>query len=151
MPILNYTTTVAADKTLAEIQRILIRHGARRLLIDYDNDGDPVALSFQIVVQGQPQHYRLPCRWQQVYKVMVGDRKVPRRYKTDAQALRVSWRIIRDWVEAQLAIVEASLVDLPEVFLPYAITPSGETLYEQITSRGYLLPGPSQGEAKNHE
>jgi len=34
------------------------------------------------------------------------DPKVPRSKCTDEQALRVSWRIIKDWVKAQMAIVE---------------------------------------------
>jgi hypothetical protein len=150
MPILNYTTTIDAHKTLGEIQKRLTQHGARRLLLDYDEDGDPVALSFQIMVRGEPFHYRLPCRHHQVLALLAKEPRPegtrPRKLKTESQALRVAWRILKDWIEAQLAIVEASLVELPEVFLPYAITPTGETVYEQISRQGYLLPGPRQNE-----
>jgi hypothetical protein len=35
----------------------------------------------------------------------------------------VSWRLINDWVEAQMTIVETTMVQLEQVFLPYVITP----------------------------
>lgn len=70
---------------------------------------------------------------------MRNDRKVPRRLITDEQALRVSWRIIKVWVDAQIALVEAQLADVTEVFLPYAITKNGNTLYQEIGQSGLLL------------
>jgi len=44
----------------------------------------------------------------------------------------VAWRIIKDWIEAQLAIVEAEMVEMAEVFLPYAVTKSNKTLYQDV-------------------
>jgi len=41
--------------------------------------------------------------------------------------------------EAQMAIVEAQLCDMAEVFLPYAITKNGMTLYREIQSNGMKL------------
>jgi len=35
------------------------------------------------------------------------------------QSRRVGWRIIRQWLEAQLAIVETQMVTIEQVFLPY--------------------------------
>ncbi len=49
----------------------------------------------------------------------------------------MAWRICKDWIEAQLAIVEAEMADMVEVFLPYAQTESGETVYEQLRGRGF--------------
>lgn len=46
-----------------------------------------------------------------------------------AQAERVSWRIIKDWVEAQIALVESSQAEMAQVFMPYATDESGGTLY----------------------
>ena len=44
----------------------------------------------------------------------------------------MAWRIIKDWIEAQLAIVEAEMVEMAEVFLPYAVTKSNKTLYQDV-------------------
>lgn len=37
MPIKNYTTKVPAAKTVGEIQAILARHCASRIMLDYDD------------------------------------------------------------------------------------------------------------------
>jgi hypothetical protein len=70
---------------------------------------------------------------------MKKDKKVPSRLCTKEQALKVSWRIVKDWVEAQMAIVEAKLADVVEVFLPYLITKQGKTLYQSFKSDTTLL------------
>jgi len=48
MPIANYTTEVPAMKSLGEIQGNLVAHGAKSIMIDYDEHGEPKALSFLI-------------------------------------------------------------------------------------------------------
>jgi hypothetical protein len=46
MPILNYTTSIDSHRTISEVQRLLAKHGARGVLVEYDGQGDPVALAF---------------------------------------------------------------------------------------------------------
>jgi hypothetical protein len=53
----------------------------------------------------------------------------------------VAWRITKDWVEAQLAIIESQMVTTAQVFLPYAVTSNGQTLYEYIGQNTQLLLG----------
>ncbi len=52
MPTLNYTTTVAASKTIAEIQTLLARHGAIAVATHYEN-GQAQGVSFQVVTKGR--------------------------------------------------------------------------------------------------
>lgn len=140
MPILNYTTTIKTDKTVAEIQAKLVKAGALSISVSYDDSRQPDALVFAIQVHSEFVNFRLPSNWNGVYAAMRKDQSVPRRYKTEEQARRVAWRIIKDWVEAQLAIIEAGLATLPEVFLPYAVMRNGLTVYQQFES-GKLLEG----------
>ncbi|MFN6559978.1 MAG: hypothetical protein RMY28_009240 [Nostoc sp. ChiSLP01] len=49
--------------------------------------------------------------------------------------------MLKDWVEAQMAVIEAGLATLPEVFLPYAILPSGQTVYDAINQNGLKALG----------
>ena len=70
---------------------------------------------------------------------MKKDSNIPRRLITQEQALKVSWRIVKDWVEAQMAIVEAELAEMAEVFLPYAVTKNGTTLYKEIQNNNMLM------------
>lgn len=146
MPILNYTTSIDPHKTVAEIQKLLAAKGARNIWLEYNEHGDPAAVAFQIEVNGQALGYRLPCRADRVFDVL-GNQwkagKVERRYTTMQHANRVAWRIIKDWIEAQLAIVEAGMVDMAEVFMPYQLMASGQTMYEVMQHK--LLTGPVEG------
>jgi hypothetical protein len=138
MAILNYTTSIKAEKTIMEIQQCLVKHGASKIVTDY-TDQIPTAVTFCLVLNDNMVAFALPANYSGVLKSMRNDKKVPKRLLTDEQALRVSWRIIKDWVEAQMALVEAQLADVAEVFLPYAITKNGNTLYEEIGSSGLLM------------
>lgn len=139
MPILNYTTKIDSYKTLTEIQQILSRSSARKCVIDSDGDGNPVALTFCLIWNGTMTAFALPCNFEGVLRAMRNNKKVPRTYCTEEQALRVGWRIVKDWVAAQMAIVEAGLSSPQEVFLPYAVTKSGETLFKYLEQDNTLL------------
>jgi len=139
MPLLNYTTAISADKTVNEIQRILAAHGAKAVLNEYDNNGYIVAVSFKIELGGRMLGFRLPSDWRPVQQVLEKQR-LTRKYLTQEHALKVAWRIVKDWVEAQMAIGETRMVSFDQVFLPYAITKDGTTLYEHVKKSGLLLP-----------
>lgn len=132
MPILNYTTKIDAWKTVNEVQQILAKHGVSHFAIK--NEGSfPSALSFTVDYQGSPLNFLLPCNHEGVLQCMRKDRKIPSGSKNAEQALRTSWRIIKDWTEAQMAIVEANLATIQEVFMPYlVINSTGETLAHRI-------------------
>jgi hypothetical protein len=138
MAILNYTTSISSEKTISEIQQCLVKHGATKIVTDY-KDGLPSGVTFCLVMNDSLTAFVLPANYEGVLRAMQKDKKVPARLCTKEQALRVSWRIVKDWVEAQMAIVEARLADVAEVFLPYAVTKNGNTLYKEVQSKGMLL------------
>ena len=138
MAILNYTTKIDSTKTISEITQCLVKHGATKIVSDYE-DQIPISVTFTVTINGTAVFYSLPANYNGVLKAMEKNRKVPRNLCTKEQAIRVSWRIIKDWVEAQMAIVEAELAELAEVFLPYAITKSGNTLYQEIKTNNQNL------------
>lgn len=139
MAILNYTTSISTEKTAGEIQRKLANAGAQAVLSEYDDDGIMSAMSFRMKTAAGVLFFRLPINVDGVYRAICGERKVPRRLKTNEQAARVAWRIIKDWIEAQLAIIEAGQAEMTEVFLPYAQNPDGQTLYEAIKGNGFKM------------
>lgn len=138
MAILNYTTQISSEKTIGEIQKCLVKHGASKIVTDYA-EGLPSAVTFCLTLNGSMVAFALPANYEGVLTAMKKDRDVPQRLCTKEQALRVSWRIVKDWVEAQMAIVEAKLADAAEVFLPYAVTKNGTTLYKEIQNNGMLM------------
>ena len=149
MALLNYTTTIEASKTVGEIQGILAGHGAKSILIDYAEDGIIEALSFRVLTPHGDVAIRLPVNPEAVLKVLTQQNRlgrVPKRYLTHAQAVRVAWRIVKDWVAAQMAILETEMVRMEQIFLPYVLTQSGRTLYEAMVDRHFQLGPGEKGE-----
>jgi len=141
MPILNYTTTVTVAKTVGEIQEMLARAGAKRIMIDYEA-GQPAAITFEVAGEA----YMLPCRAEGVYQRISANKAIKPYLRTREQANRVAWRIVKDWTEAQLAIIEAGLVTLDEVMLPYAMIWPGRSMYQIYTEqRADRLLGDDKG------
>ena len=145
MPLLNYTSKVPAHVSIAEIYRMLAKAGARQIMSDYDDAGNIVALSFSLELEGQRIGFRLPSDWRPVHALLIEARKkntkIGTYVATEDHARDVAWRIIKDWVEAQLAIIETRMVTTAQVFLPYAVTSNGQTLYEYIGQNTQLLLG----------
>ena len=139
MAILNYTTQVSTERTAGEIQRKLAMAGASAVMSEYDEDGIMSAMSFRISTRMGELHFRLPINIDGVYDVIQGERKVPKRLKTYDQASRIAWRIVKDWIEAQIAIIEAGQAELQEVFLPYAQNSRGETVYQRLVATEFKM------------
>ena len=134
MAILNYTTKVKAEKTAGEIIQVLGRSGARAVMQEYE-DGEVSAVAFQYEMNGQILSFRLPISWQGVLRSL-NDSDVGAKYQNNDQAMRCAWRIVKDWVEAQMALVEANQAEVVEVFLPYLQDESGQTIYKRLQNGG---------------
>lgn len=145
MPLLNYTSKVPASDSIASISRMLARGGARQVMHDYDQAGNITALSFSLELDGQMVGFRLPSDWRPVKqlldKQLTGNPNARPWMRTEEHARNVAWRVIKDWVEAQLAIIETMMVTTAQVFLPYATTADGRSLYEYIGQHTNLLLG----------
>lgn len=143
MPLLNYTTTVPAARSVMQIEGVLQAHGARSILKEYDSYGQISALSFEI--RRAPDvflHFRLPVKPDAVLKVLERQKQANyrmRRTYDHAQAVMIAWRIAKDWVEAQMALLETEMVDLEQIFLPYLLMKDGRTVYEIMVHSQFLL------------
>lgn len=141
MAILNYTTTVDAFKTVSEIEYILMKHKARSIMKDYDGE-TITGLSFLIDTGVQQIPVRLPVKIDECLKVLIKEKKEnPRKQIKDTrdQAERVAWRILKDWVEAQMALLDIEMVRFEEIFLPYIETSNGQTIFQKLEEHQFLL------------
>lgn len=140
MPIKNFTTSVDSFKTISEIHQLLAKRGAQQISMTNDKEGNPIAIAFTILWVDKPISFMLPCNFEGVKRAMQNNKKVSRSQCTTEQALRVGWRIVKDWVAAQMAIVEAEACTMAQVFLPYAIMKDGKTMYEMVEgNKGMLM------------
>ena len=149
----TYTTKIEASKTIAEIQENLVAHGAKSVMANYTDHGTIEALSFMIATpEGKLMGIRLPCDPKPVFEVLESQAsgnyrhpitnkiiKIPRSYVNMDQALRVAWRIVKYWVEAQMALLETQMVKMEQIFLPYAIVKGGRTLFEAMKEDKFKL------------
>lgn len=135
----NYSTAIAVDKTVGEIEKILSIHGAKKVMKEYGPDGVICMLAFTINTPNGEMPVKLPARVERmegVFKVLVSHHKLPKSYWGNReQAARTAWRTIKDWVDAQMALVEVEMVKVEEIFLPYVYSQEfGQTLFEAIES-----------------
>lgn len=159
---MNYTTQIKVEKTIGEIEKMLAEAGARKILKDYDGAGTVIAVSFMIDTKQGMVPVKLPMNARAVMQVINNQteqfrgsgynkkRVVPKSmYNNMDQAKRVGWRIIKDWLEAQLALISLEMVKIQEIFLPYIIGIDGKTVFEQIEKKGfegYLLENTNRGQ-----
>jgi hypothetical protein len=118
-------------------------------------------LSFALKVNDQLIGFRLPCDWKPVYQVLqeqfpikplrnypgYGEEKIraekdyqdKKESEMRLQSVRTAWRIVKDWTEAQCALIETRMVKTEQVFLPYMVVKSGQTLFEQMVDTQFRL------------
>lgn len=137
MPLLNYTTKVSVFTTIAEIQQQLVKHGARKIMQNYDKQGKITSLLFTIDTPLGPRCVQLPANVAAVHAVLTRQKV---RCDVD-QSERVAWRIVKDWVEAQMAILESEMVQIDEIFFPYMVNQKGQTLFEAYQKEQLKLEG----------
>lgn len=130
----NYTSN--SKQMFDKIQKILATHQVKQVFFEYDEVGKIKNLSFAININGKLIGFKLPSRVEMVKKLFDNTG-----YKYDIeQPYRTAWANIRDWLDAQMALIETGQVKIEEVFLPYAVNREGKTYFEVISNQGYLLP-----------
>lgn len=137
MPLLNYTTEVPISKTASEIVGMLAKAGAMRISQSFGEDGAVAGIDFMLKIGSVPVLFQLPV---QVDSAVAVYRKIkPHRTgryadwekRTRAQGERVAWRIVKDWVEVQLAMVELQQAEIGQLFMPYAVDGNGLTVWDR--------------------
>lgn len=149
MPLLNYTTKIPYQKTMAEIEALLMVHGASEIYKKVDEEGYVSALLFRLRTPDGNLPIRLPIDADATHKVLqrqYSNREIDKRFTSKDHARRVAWRIIKDWLEAQVWLVETQMAKMEEILLPYLMVDKDRTLYEAMRDKHFLLgPGEKGG------
>ena len=141
----NFSTSISVEKTIAEIEKMLSKYGATKIMKEYDEFGNPSKLIFAILTEHGEMPVKLPVNVDKildVFKLQVSDKKLPSKFWGGEwaveQANRVGWRIIKDWLDAQLTLLNIQMVKVEELFLPYAYdSKNNQTLFEKMESTGF--------------
>lgn len=145
-------STSNSKSTFDKIQQVLAKSGASKIMFDYapDGSGQLEAITFAIRIDGQEVGFRLPAMKDNVFQILYGSIKsFPPKHKLHEsqrqsymdQAYKTAWANIRDWIDAQMALVQTRQVELVQVFLPYMLTKDGSTVYQKISKNPGLFLG----------
>jgi len=136
-----------ATSSLDKIQKILTTHGAHKVMFDYakDSSGRLEAISFGLEIRGEPRGFRLPAMVENVTQILYGgkDRYGHEKKITPVQrdqAYRTAWANIRDWIDAQMALIDTQQAKLEQVFLSYMVTDNNQTVFERLQNTQFALP-----------
>lgn len=143
----NFSTEVPVNRTIAEIEKMLAKYGATHILKEYNSEGEPIMLIFSIMTDHGKMGVKLPLYPEKilsVFKKQVSNNLLPRKYWDGEwaikQAHRVGWRVIKDWLDAQITLLNIEMVKIEEIFLPYIYNEKlGMTVYEMLDQGKFNL------------
>ncbi len=156
----NYTSDVPVSQTIFKIEQVLIRCGVSGIMKEYGSTaGDIVAITFKIDTATGPMTVKLPVNKDRCLEALWLDyvdgdklspdgksvqwssRKKKRKVDFAEQAARTAWKIVQDWVEVQMSMIQTKQADFEEVFLPY-LYDGRTTVYQRVVDQGFkaLLP-----------
>jgi len=125
MGLKNYSTNIPTAKTIMEIEDILTKHRSTDIWKQYDADGNIISLNFAINTEFGKMPFKLPVNVEAVRQILKSEKRdkkisLSKNQVEDLQtAQRIAWRIMKDWIDAQMALVDITMVKFEQVFLPY--------------------------------
>lgn len=143
----NYTTTKEPAETIGEMQANLARHGAARIAIGYA-ETEPCEIGFTLDTPHGPRHFTMPVDVDAVQRLLEREYDAGRFARAKQarakiagrdQAARVAWRVMADWLDAQLTLVAAGMTSLTTVMLPYLHVNEHQTLGQAYAERETAL------------
>jgi len=141
---LNYTTSIDVHKTAFECLELLHRYGATRHGLVNRKGGVPIGMTFTIETKWGTRAYEILVESDLTLKVLESyyeKGKIQRRFATKEQADRVAWRVIKDWLESQLAIIEAGLMSVEKVMSAHMLIEPHKTMLDLYDENQPALEG----------
>jgi hypothetical protein len=143
---MNYTTAILAAQTAGECQAILAAAGADSVSVSYDN-GQPAGLSFTLNTPHGLRAFTLPVDVPAMHAVLrttdFSSLKVSRARLNQLtgreHAANVAWRVIKDWLEANLALIAAQMATIDVAMLSYLMVDGSRALWQAYRDRESAL------------
>lgn len=149
---LNYTTKIPHEVTMGECLGLLARAGASAVSVEYGPGAVPCGIGFRLDTPHGPRQFSLPVNIDGVHAILQKERKPGGkiaelhlsmaqrdRLASRGRAADIAWRVVKDWLEATLALIAHGMADLTEVMLPYLHVDDSRTLYQAYRERESAL------------
>ena len=139
-------SSVAADKSIGLIEKKLVENGATDNPKSYDPQGTLYSMQFRRLANGRFISYELPANIMGVYHYLNSQRKgrvTELQKKSDMeQAQRTAWKLIYEWVDMQMTMVNLQQMEFEQIFLPQMIVAgengTGKTTYQAMKDGNFL-------------
>lgn len=137
MKLKNHTTAISHERSISEIQAMLITFGAENVMLSAENK-EIKEIKFTYRINDRLYPFKLPVNIEKttdiLWKEYSSKSRRGRKSRNDfiEEARRIAWRIARDWIHSQLSILAIEAVRFEEVFLGYLMMPDDKTLSEKI-------------------
>lgn len=154
----NYTSNVPVSETIHNIEKVLIKCGVSGITKEYGaTPGEIISVIFHIQPDPSAPKFtiRLPVNKERALealwlnyadgatlskdgqKIDDWNHRQKRKQKKDfaQQAERTAWKIIQDWVEVQMSMIQTRQADFVEVFMPYLFD-GKQTIYQRAIAAG---------------
>lgn len=127
-------TRTSADRSRAEIERILERYGANKYAYGWDDDIDVAVISFQAHGRTVRFKIQMPGRHDSEFtQTATGrDRTSAAAQMAWEQATRQRWRALCLIIKAKLEAIESGISTFQEEFLAWTLLPNSQTVAEFI-------------------
>ena len=143
-----YASATSDMRAREEIRKILTRFGCESIGFMDDNVKHEVLLAFTHrggQVQMSVSAKGWAAMWLKEKPWTSYGRRTRHEYEQDAlrQGHIAVNSILRDWVKAQVTIIESGIVSFEAVFMPFMLTNDGRTVLDGIKDSN-LLPAPDE-------
>lgn len=145
MGTLNWSTKVPVGRTTGEVLGMLAAAGADEVMTRYV-ERRPAGVTFTLTGPGGKAAFALPIDSAGIATLLADQVRTGEirpggglsrdRLLSAEHAERVAWRVAKDWLEAQLALVAARMVTFDQVMLPYLLVDRDTTLYARYVAGG---------------
>jgi hypothetical protein len=126
-------TEVPADRSRAEIERVLTRYGAEEFMYGWDSRHATVGF----IAGGRHVRFLLPMPAASEFTSTPTGRRRTASTARDAweQSKRQRWRALGLVIKAKLEAVESGIVTFDQEFLAHIVMPNGRTVADEVVPR----------------
>jgi hypothetical protein len=139
----NYTTEVAASKSIDLIEKLLVDFGASNIMKEYEELPGYVgkicsSISFLIAIEQVKMPFKLPANAHKVAKWMKKQKPNSSAKVIAEQSYRIAWKQQYEILFLQLSQLEMDQLEKLEVLFPYLYdVQNQQTYYEKLKAGGF--------------
>ncbi len=143
----NLTSDVPVSRSIGKIFDRLVQCGATNITQTIE-DKSITGITFTLEVKGKTVLFKLPSNSDKVRDILVNEIKLKKNHPQyentvrtrEEQARKTAWKILVDWIEAQLSLITLEQAKPEQVFLPYLYDAKRDiTLFQMIDDNNFNI------------